>query len=457
MHAWWHLSQNSICLSRVYHSEPLLYANLQNELNGSRQTVQVLQSKIAQLQESHAAAEREARHSRRLLRMALSHKQKPTDLSGDAQPSLPCAPVCSHETSSSQQTMQSVETPVKNPSHDQDALDRLKRLEDGVKELLQRRSTDVQLPGGTQENPLESGNGPNCGAATEAKNSSQMESSSTSPAPHLITSRNEQRYEPFTYFNCEEEPVPSLPATAIGVRNNTAAKAHGTYESQTTKPSSPSATTQGSLQCGLPSMSPESSVPAKPLLHQQFLAEMPHELTGYERPGVRSRFPHRVKDLRAIRAELQAELHAELEAELEAEGIDASACRGLTPAQYTACIGSLRGRRAIALKDMEMQDRAREQYMRDTVMRHVDGVAKAVSAAVQGQKPVAKSNRPLASHDRKGSWGQGPVTVKRHNPATIRTPVEQALLDVTDEDTAAFYSPLHFGNSGTGSPRTPRS
>jgi hypothetical protein len=136
---------------------------------------------------------------------------------------------------------------------------------------------------------------------------------------------------------------------------------------------------------------PARAPPRRPLAH-----ELPHELAGHERPGVVSRFPHRLSAMRAMRQELQAELEGELAAELAARGVDPASCRGLTAEQYAACMGDLQQRRAEARQAMSDSDRDRAEHMRGSLMQHVGGVMRQVSRAPPGGGGVLQRPGGLA-------------------------------------------------------------
>lgn len=212
-------------------------------------------------------------------------------------------------------------------------------------------------------------------------------------------------------------------------------------------------------------LSSDSSLPS-PTSRRQFLRELPHEAVGHERPGVLSRFPHRLSDLRAVRQELQAELESELAAELAAHGIiDPDTCKGLTPAEYLACMDALRQRRTLAASQMSDEDQRREQYMRSTVTWHVDGVTKSVAAATKTTPPSQAVSRKVSRvNGKEGARGAPPVGTTPPGttslpPSNVHapSPVESTLADLGDVDSNAFYSPLRYGTSDGGStPTTPK-
>ena len=235
----------------------------------------------------------------------------------------------------------------------------------------------------------------------------------------------------------------------------------------TSAPQSPSHYSQPPLSPKLTPNAPltsDSSIPS-PTTRRQFLRDLPYEAVGHERPGVLSRFPHRLGDLRAVRQELQEELESELAAELAAHGIiDPNNCKGLTPAEYLACMDALRERRAIAASQMTDDDRRREQYMRSTVTWHVDGVTKSVAAATKTSTASQSVRRNVSgatgregrggfpSHTPNGAGSLSPILLHSASP------VESTLADLGDVDTTAFYSPLRHGTSegGNSTPTTPK-
>lgn len=176
---------------------------------------------------------------------------------------------------------------------------------------------------------------------------------------------------------------------------------------------------------------------ATPAQMSSFLKDHPHEAVGHVRPGVVSRFPHRLEALHAMRAELQAELAAELDGHLAQHGVPAEA-QGLSPAQFLACMDSIRQRRADAVAQMGEKDREREEYMRNTLRWHVDSVAQAVG------DPRAVAHRRHAVHGAR-ECGEGRSRAEQG----WGTPGSQQTLNSDEIEADVFYSPLRRGTTET--------
>lgn len=115
---------------------------------------------------------------------------------------------------------------------------------------------------------------------------------------------------------------------------------------------------------------------------RQLKRELPHELSGYPKKGVRSRFPHTIQQVMNMREEVKQEVAEELEKEFDEQGINSLSCgnpenakSGLSSPQYKACMDALHRKRTAALRAMKPQERERAQFMLDSVKLHVEEVA----------------------------------------------------------------------------------
>ena len=417
-----------------------------------------LQANVAELRKDADAAEKEAKHSRRMLRIAMAQSQIASTTVEHPVPAKVPAPVPTAiyvpaPVPAASTTVASMEPPREIPV-DPEAVERFKRLEDGIKELLEWKQAN-SAPSQPLTIPAPHWNGsqaedisPRAAAAAPAAAARRIASQSSkefSSRPQVQSDRNSLQRQPSSNFAATiNSSIP--PTTNIHTRS-----------ASNTPPRSPTAPTFPHKQ------SPNSQIsPSSPEIRRQFLRELSHEAVGHERPGVISRFPHPLSDLRAVRQELQSELESELVSELAAQGIhDPEGCRGLTPAEYLSCMEVLQQRRAAAANQMSEQDKAREQYMRKTVTWHVDAVTKSVAAATKTtpatqSPPLPPPPQPFPSKRPTTLRVRATVTPPSmhsntiplpNNSAMEPSPVDLAMLEVRDQETDAFYSPLRRGHS----------
>ncbi len=357
------------------------------------------------------------------------------------------------------------ETSPREVSVDPEAAERLKRLEDGIKELLQWKQDAASAPmqpAATQFQPHWNGSG------SEAEDISPRRVPTPPPPPAAPTETASQSIGDGHYYY-QQQPVPAASTNPLQRQpsNNLTASAAAAATSSiplstnlhprsvsNTPPRSPPALASPHKHPSNP-----QNAPSSPAIRRQFLKELSHEAVGHERPGVISRFPHPLSDLRAVRQELQSELESELVSELAAQGIhDPEGCRGLSPAEYLSCMEALQQRRAAAANQMNEQDKAREQYMRKSVTMHVDAVTKSVAAATKTQSPpplplppqTGPILRPTILRI-KTTATPPPVRTTTipiaHNSSMELSPFDFAMLEVRDQETDAFYSPLRRGHS----------
>ncbi|KAG7673634.1 hypothetical protein Ndes2526A_g02874 [Nannochloris sp. 'desiccata'] len=443
---------------------------VKGQLGDAIAEVGALQASVAGLKKDVDAAEKEAKHSRRMLRIAMAHSQIASTTSVEQQvpvqvpvPGLTAISVPAPLVAASR-TVAAMEPPRVIPA-DPEAVERLKRLEDGIKELLQwKQGTSNPLQPLTTQAPHWNG--------SDAEDISPRAAASapTPPAPGKAS----QILERFSYqppVQSDTNPLQRQPSSNFATTINSSipplTKIH-TRSASDTPPRSPAVPTSPHKQ----PLNPQ--IPAStPAIRSQFLQELSHEAVGHERPGVISRFPHPLSDLRAVRQELQSELESELVSELAAQGIhDPEGCRGLTPAEYLSCMEVLQQRRAAAANQMNEQDKARERYMRKTVMCHVDAVTKSVAAATKTTQssplPLPPQTRPtlrpttLRVRTTVTPPAMQSTTIPITNNSSMEpSPVDLAMLEVRDQETDAFYSPLRRGppslNDGgmPGPPETP--
>ncbi len=464
---------------------------MQGQLQDAVDEVSTLQATMAELRKDVDAAEKEAKHSRRMLRIAMAQSQIKSTPSLEQQlhatipdaaaGAAPATAATTTATTTATVTATATETSPREIPVDPEAAERLKRLEDGIKELLQwKQGASGSLQLSTAQAPRWNGSeaaedvSPRrapAAAATAMESAPQYpaESPYQPPPPPMQTERVPLQRQPSNNLAAAAtNPLASSFPTTLPPLTTTL----HTRSASNTPPRSPIAPTSPHKQ---PSHS--QNAPSSPALRRQFLRELPHEAVGHERPGVISRFPHPLSDLRAVRQELQAELESELVSELASQGIhDPEGCRGLTPAEYLSCMEALQQRRAAAASQMNEQDKAREQYMRKTVTMHVDSATKSVIAATKTTTTPATSQSPpplpLPPQTRPALR---PTTLRVRTtatppaaqPTTMSTntsmepsPVDLAMLEVRDQETDAFYSPLRRGHSVNdgvlpGTPGTP--
>jgi len=444
-----------------------LFISVQGQLEDALAEVGALQASVAELRKNADAAEKEAKHSRRMLRIAMAQSQiaSPTSVEQPVPAQVPApvptaisvpAPVAAAST-----TVSAMEPP-REIAVVPEVNERFKRLEDGIKELLQwKQGTSAPLQPMTSQAPHWNG--------SEAEDISPKASSSSGPPPVASAPppAEPRRVSQIAKGLSSQPPVQSdgipLPRQ---LSSNFSASTNSsippttnihTRSASNTPPRTPTPPASPHKQLPNPQISPSS-----PAMRRQFLRELSHEAVGHERPGVISRFPHPLSDLRAVRQELQLELESELVSELAAQGIhDPESCRGLTPAEYLSCMEALQQRRAAAANQMNEQDKAREQYMRKTVTWHVDDVTKSVAAATK-TTPATQSSplppppqtlptkRPTTLRVRTTATPPSmqsntvPIT---NNPTMEPSPVDLAMLEARDQETDAFYSPLRRGHS----------
>jgi hypothetical protein len=456
---------------------------LQGQLEDALAEVGTLQSTVAELRKDADAAEKETRHSRRMLRIAMAQAQIASTSSTEKIPVQISAPV---PVAAAPAVPAPVAAPATLPHEvpvDFEAAERLKRLEDGIKELLQwKQGTSALLQPVTTAQPPRWN-----GSSSEAVEAQDISPRAAAPPPAVtgpFASQNPERISSYRHAETDKDPLQRQSSNnlAAAATNNSPASSFSattlppltiihTRTASITPPRSPAGPTSSHKQPANP-LPPSSSA-----IRRQFLRELPYEAVGHERPGVISRFPHPLSDLRAVREELQSELESELVSELAAQGIhDPEGCRGLTPAEYLSCMEALQQRRAAAANQMNEQDKAREQYMRKTVTWHVDSVTKSVAAATK-TTPATQSPPPLPLPPQPRPTlrpttlrvkttitppALQPVTIPiTNNPSAEPSPVDLAMLEVRDQETDEFYSPLRRGHSVNdvlvlpGTPGTP--
>lgn len=135
---------------------------------------------------------------------------------------------------------------------------------------------------------------------------------------------------------------------------------------------------------------------------RQLKRELPHELSGHDKQGVRGRFPHSISRVLSMRQEVKQEVDEELEKEFAQQGLRFSHSRGgnktgLTSPEYKACMDALYCRRAAALQGMRIQEQERAEFMLNSVKAHVEDVARKQvgEALLQFYCPLAQ-NRSTA-------------------------------------------------------------
>ena len=449
---------------------------LQSQLEDALAEVGTLQASLAEARKDADAADKEARHARRMLRIAMAQSQITETTSASLIPArtsveeqqvpvqipVPVPAATAIPVAAAAPAIALVETAV-----DPEAVERLKRLEDGIKELLQwKQVASAPVQPVTNQAPRSW----NDSEAAEAVDISPR-ATTTAPVTEGSSSQAVQNIlnDIKPQNTLQKHPSSNLTAAAVSSSSvSTATLPHPppltnlhVRSASTTPPLySPAPTSPQKHQQGTPT---SPLPPSSPAIKRQFLRDLPHEAVGHERPGVISRFPHPLSDLRAVRQELQAELESELVSELAAQGIhDPEGCRGLTPAEYLSCMEALQQSRAAAANQMNEQDKAREQYMRNTVTWHVDSVTKSVAAATKPATgihsppplPMPPQTRPQLRPTAlrvKTTVTPPPIQttgayITNTNPSSME-PSSPVNLEDRDQETDAFYSPLRRGHS----------
>jgi len=131
---------------------------------------------------------------------------------------------------------------------------------------------------------------------------------------------------------------------------------------------------------------------------RQLKRELPHELLGHDKKGVRGRFPHSIPLVLSMRQEVKQEVDEELQKEFAQQGLHFSDSRGnskpgLTSPQYKACMDALYCRRTAALRAMKLQEQERAEFMLNSVKAHVEDVARKQvgDALLQFYSPLAQN------------------------------------------------------------------